>query len=533
MKKFYLLLLAALVLGGCKDSDDSQMLMWLLMPKPGPVSLDKDSPLVYAKAGEPYRLSLGISGGSGRYLFSLPEGAKMPAGLTLESNGVISGRLAAGVAPGDYGFKVNVRDAAPGGEKYTDSSSYVITVDNRPFEWTVVAHFAVDNDISRDMEREFGPVSNYLATLEKVKAADKENRIRMVLLLDGEKSSKFKDGYYYLSGGKIEDDLVKPMTEFNSGDPAVSEAFMDWAIKDRTSSKRYLYTIFNHGGGFDDISKDGVPPAESESYTGAAQSIGNDESHSADSLSHHELERLTAYLKSLTGQKIDLFYTYACLMGGVELAYEVRENADYLLFSEESFPADKWSYEALSALVKNPAIPVADLGRAFCDSSYDYFFKLDGGVEFTLSLADLSKMDALYTAIDDYAGAALSDIGSERARAARYNRAAHESFSMLDYDIPAGQSFYYMDLVDYLDRILTADGISAAVKTEAAKVKTAFNESLVYERHLLFDEAKGMYIFHNVWDGGSPLYSPETYADILRFGSNRWTDYQKKLLELK
>ena len=89
-------------------------------------------------------------------------------------------------------------------------------------------------------------------------------------------------------------------------------------------------------------------------------------------------------------------------MGGVELAYEVRNNVDYLLFSEELYPADYWSYEALSAITADPTITGADLGQAFCDDAYDYFTDPSTERDFTLSIIDLSAMDTLYNSINSF-----------------------------------------------------------------------------------------------------------------------------------
>ncbi|RPJ04301.1 MAG: hypothetical protein EHM28_13650 [Spirochaetaceae bacterium] len=239
--------------------------------------------------------------------------------------------------------------------------------------WTVMVHFAVDNNIDYGMERSRGTVTNYLDTLERIEAADIGNKIDIVVLMDCYNVdtydvgyvSTFQDGYYHLSGGKFADDLVTSFTEVNSGSLSAVNAFLDWAITNYQSDG-YMYSVFNHGSGFDDASAEGT-------YPGLDRGIGFDDSHN-DCLTHHELGLAVAHLKASIGHNLDLFHAFACLMGGVELAYEIRDNADYLLFSEELFPAYTWSYEGLSVITDTSGgITPLEIGTAFCDSADAYY----------------------------------------------------------------------------------------------------------------------------------------------------------------
>jgi hypothetical protein len=389
----------------------------------------------------------------------------------------------------------------------TTSAKIVTPAVYEPKPWTVLVHFAIDNNIDYDYENDSGIVSNYLSTLESIEAEDVNNNIEIVVLMDcynedtqGEGyTSTFQDGYYHLTGGSFSDDLVVTKSEINSGSPSATEDFMDWAVTNYPAVK-YMYSIFNHGGGFDDDS------------IIATYGIGFDDSDD-DALSHYELGQTTAYLKGLTGKNIELFYPYACLMGGVELAYEVRNNVNYMLFSEELFPAALWSYEALDSISSDSGISGENLGIDFCDSAYDYFNNSWG---FTLSLIDLSEIDSLYTAVDSYALEALDDIGSNNSRAAYYNRAADDAFTM--------DSSYYMDLGDYLTNVINESNIDSAVHTAAQNVLSAIGNAVVYETQYGYADATGISIFHNIWSS-SEQYSITTYRNILTFGTNSWVEY--------
>lgn len=399
----------------------------------------------------------------------------------------------------------------------SDSSS-----DSGSKKWTVLVHFAVDNNIDYDFEDYYRIVTNYLQTLEAVKGSDVNSDINILVLMDCYNDdtqevgyeSDLQDGYYCLTGGFFANDLEVGFAEINSGSLVDIRAFMDWAVSNYPADN-YVYSVFNHGSGFDDYNIEGT-------YSSSINfGIGFDDS-SNDSLSHNELEQATSYLKGLIGKKIDLVYTYACLMGGVELSYELKDNADYLLFSEELFPADYWSYEALLAIVENPSISAQSLGVEFCDSAYSYFEEED--IPFTLSLVDLSQMNNLYTEIDGFADIALSNISSS-GTVVDYNNAASNAFSMCSYyDV----GWYYIDLGDYMNNIIESAILPESVKTASADVSAALNTAVVYQRQYGYPDASGMSIFHNIWSS-TYQYSISLYESILAFGSNSWVDYLNEL----
>lgn len=392
--------------------------------------------------------------------------------------------------------------------------------------WTVLVHFAIDNNIDYEFEKTSGIITDYLATLESVEAADTHDRINIVLLMDcynvdsqnNGYVTTFADGYYLLTGIEFSNETAlytPPDGEIHSGSLAESEAFLNWAIGNYPA-EGYLYSVFNHGAGFDDSNIDGTYGS-----TQVSRGIAFDESDD-DCLSHHELGQATAFLKSRIGGKIDLFYAFACLMGGVELAYELRDNASLLLFSEEVFPADFWSYEALHAIV-DTADPVSadQIGRAFCDSAYDYFSDPGTYRPFTLSLIRLDKIASLAAGLEDYANAAIADINGN-ANADVYNNDALASLSMLG--MLGMNDYYYMDLGDYLERVRADGSISASVKSAAAVAQSRLDDCVVHQTNFGYPDATGITIFHNIWYASSK-YPVSLYEIILSFGANAWSDY--------
>ncbi|MBN1524294.1 MAG: pre-peptidase C-terminal domain-containing protein [Spirochaetales bacterium] len=383
--------------------------------------------------------------------------------------------------------------------------------------WTIIIHFAIDNNLDFINERNAGIISNYLAALESIEAGDTGNKINIAVLMDGYwGGSTFTDGYYHLTGGAFADDLMIPRAEINSGILADTTAFLDWALANYPADG-YMYSIYDHGTGFNDTTAEG---------TSSARGIGLDNS-SDDCLTHRELGLAFDHIKAVIGRNLDLFYADACLMGGVELAFELRDNTDYILFSEEEFPVNYWSFEALSTITDSPVgVTAEQIGTAFCDSAYEFFSLLETGLKnFTLSLVRLDEIPLLAQLIDEYANSAITDMQVNRNNAF-YNTVAHESWSMLS--LGGFSDFYYMDLGDYCSRIQAHPGISPLTKEKAAAVMVQLSAAVVYMRNPGYPDAHGMTIFHNIWKSGFE-YPVETYKLILKFGTNSWADYMDRM----
>jgi len=384
--------------------------------------------------------------------------------------------------------------------------------------WLVLIHFALDNNIDYDFEPRLGIISDYLETLADVKAQDTDDVMDILLLMDGydktdpiqnEYDSPFTDGYYEISGGDFAHDLKLNTGEINSGAVKTSKDFIDW-VYSNYKGKRHFYSVFNHGSGFDDPNLT------------ATFGIGFDDSHRGDSLSHNELAQVLSYLKTKAGKKVDIFYPYACLMGGIELAWEVKNSADYLLSSQEVFPADYWSYEALEKITSDPQISSLNLGKAFCDSAYDYFLNIDR--DFTLSLVDLSELQPLYNALDSLAKVFNNSMQGDLPES--LNAAALSGLMM--------NTPYYTDIGCLMETIDSTTGASSYT----AAVNSALSSAVKYHRNFTsngFDYYKyttGLTIFHNIWEAQwlNIAYNPATYKTILQFGKNNaWGAYMQNM----
>lgn len=92
-----------------------------------------------------------------------------------------------------------------------------------------------------------------------------------------------------------------------------------------------------------------------------------------------------------------------CVMATAEIAFAIRNYADYMVASEESESQYGWEYSGfLSALSQNMSISTADLVTKIVDDMVDYNHKMRSPA--TLSAFDLTKAEPMMQAIYSYVG---------------------------------------------------------------------------------------------------------------------------------
>lgn len=217
--------------------------------------------------------------------------------------------------------------------------------------------------------------------------------------------------------------------EQNTGDPRSLISFVLWGM-DRAPAERYAVVLWSHGTGWkeDDIyafaRKRQVELAagddEVRSATGHRRNLSSslflpatldilrmedDESRgiayddsSMDFLNNAELQQAFAEIQRKSGQRVDLIGMDACLMSTVEVAYQLRDQAGYLVASQALEPMEGWPYlSILRKLAAEPerspanlaALVVEEYGRHYMESSRG------GWGQITQSAVDLSHLESL------------------------------------------------------------------------------------------------------------------------------------------
>jgi hypothetical protein len=237
-------------------------------------------------------------------------------------------------------------------------------------------------------------------------------------------------------------EAAEVLPEINTGDPKVLADFVSWG-RTHFPSDRLALVIWNHGWGWTpyDLEDAGraaptgpaLPDARIVSLEVPARGtfrsllpfrhslfrhpqpvrealhiihyVGSDTNTGlprTDALDAHELARA---LTSGLGDHgpLDLLGFDACLMAGLEIAYELRDHARVLVGSEEDEPGEGWPYQAvLKALRDSPEMGPEKLGPAIAKAFVGWAAAIEAREErdsaYTQSAIRMSALEDLASA---------------------------------------------------------------------------------------------------------------------------------------
>ncbi len=196
-------------------------------------------------------------------------------------------------------------------------------------------------------------------------------------------------------------ELILVDDDFKSHDMLTHESlteFIDYSVTNYEAD-RYGLIMWNHGGG----SISGFGYDETTNYE--------------DTLTIDEI----GYALDNTDIKFDFVGFDACLMATIETAFMLKDNADYLIASEELEPGTGWNYtEILNKLSSNTDLETLDLGKTIADSFIDSNTGLLFDEEATLSVVNVNDIDILINTLSDY----MKEIDIELLQTSNFNQVA-------------------------------------------------------------------------------------------------------------
>jgi len=178
--------------------------------------------------------------------------------------------------------------------------------------------------------------------------------------------------------------------EANMGNPQTLIDFVEWGMQTYPASN-YAVVFWDHGSGW----RVRAPAEEPLPF----KTVCDDET-SNDTLAMQEVRNALQTIET-NEQEPDLVGFDACLMGMVEVAYEIREHGSVMVGSEKGEPNDGWPYDTiLGDLTGTPTMGAADLGSTIVTRYYQFY-----GNSEIMAAIDLASMDNLATRSDSFAQA--------------------------------------------------------------------------------------------------------------------------------
>lgn len=264
-------------------------------------------------------------------------------------------------------------------------------------DWTIMVYMAGDNNLE-----------NYsLSDLDEMELIGSSDAVNFITLVD---THTVIEGTHWYVVDKAEDGIdhvdiengvndcdceavlgACPEEDLNMGDGETLKEFIVEAVT-HAPAENYMLVLWDHGGGWYGVCWD--------------DSSVREEDDRIDRLTVDEFGNAIRAAEEETGVRMTVIGFDACLMSMVEVAYEIRDLADYMLASVTGIPMAGWPYDlSFDDLVADSSLSVEDLCAAVIDGYVEYYSLcagegLGGWTGVTLSLIDLSVIGDLATSLD-------------------------------------------------------------------------------------------------------------------------------------
>lgn len=358
-----------------------------------------------------------------------------------------------------------------------------------PVHWNFLVYLDGDNNLEGAL----------LDDLLEMKAATASEYIHIYVLFDRIAGHDSSEGdwtdtrlYHVANNTLIQlteaDGWYEAGTELDMSDPLTLQQFVAYCqsrpAADGQPAERTVLTISNHGGGVfpramrrtplqaepAPFRKD--PSLASEPSRGICWDDTSEPDYDPDwnCLTTDEVAGALSAARA-GGRKIDIIQTDACILQMLEIAYEWRNEADYLVGSEADVPWNGNNYLALlSALAGNPGMTAGQFARKMVDVFHAYY---DGtGADTTFSVLSLgAELSALISAFDTFA----AELNGTADLPAVYSAYTYTAFF-------SGIGRENRDLHDFAAKLI-ARSSDIGVRIAAHNLCTALNGAVLYHKN--------------------------------------------------
>jgi hypothetical protein len=243
---------------------------------------------------------------------------------------------------------------------------------------------------------------------------------------------------------------VYDMESQNMGDAPTLTEFMDYTYENYPA-EHYSMIFWNHGGG-------------------AVIGYGADENYDYDLLSINELKEGLENSELEQDTKLEYIGFDACLMGMIEVADALQDQADYLIASEEVETGYGWDYSCLADITDQDAWAGAESGKAIINA-YSAYYDSYGSYapDYSLSCVDLSQVPAVVDSLE-----ALVSTADDSLKAGGYSRIARCRGSAKTFGMVSPDSFY-----DYIDLYSLSAAMQEEFPAESEALASALQSAVV------------------------------------------------------
>lgn len=188
------------------------------------------------------------------------------------------------------------------------------------------------------------------------------------------------------------------------------------------------------------------------------------------------------------GQKIDIIGFDACLMGMIEVAYQLKDHTEIVVGSEELEPGKGWDYTALvSYLVNNPTASNEDVSKAMVNS-FMASYEDESSLKATLSSIRTDKLAHVVCLMDRFAYTILRNESNVRGELL----AIVDETATFDY---VNNEQIYRDLAHFVTLTKNHYVNNSEIVSSADNLLAGLSELIVENKTKNSDNAHGLSVY--------------------------------------
>ena len=360
--------------------------------------------------------------------------------------------------------------------------------------WTIIAYY--DGNCDLDLSKNGNSwVIAEAQEIEKVGSTDKVHVVGMV----GSLKTGGQCKYYHLEkyDNELPDQLSSPVLEDlgtkDMSDKATLANFIKYC-KDNYPAEHYMLMIKNHGAG----------------WKGACVDEQNGGGH---------IMSMPEIREAIGTNHFDIIAFDACLMSMVEVAYELRGCADYLVASQfVTYAGTYGGEEWLGYLTTNPGASGLDLGKRIVDACMN----ANNRNQFTGhgAVIDLSKLDALASRISTLGSDLVTHTGNYAGEIFDAFGKTHST----DLDDPAN-----CDLREFCVKLRDEPGLSTiqAILDDCNNLISAINDAVPLTKTNAVGISRGGLCIYFPYQ--STMFDSASYVKC-QFQSTAWQNFLSKFI---
>jgi hypothetical protein len=353
------------------------------------------------------------------------------------------------------------------------------------YKWTILGYFDGNNLQDPD------PVTSGSYVIQDVQEMEQVGSTKdvQVIVMVGSIKTEGKCNYYFIEkhlnepSDSISSKILDSLGKEDMSDPDTLRNFIKYGVE-HYPAQHYMLIINDHGSGWKGVCSD--------------EQNGDGKMMSLPELS-----------TALSGSKFDIIVFNAPSMSLLEVAYQLKDKANYLIASQFKLPmqnilgSSKW----LAGLADDPDIGSRDLTRNMVDTIFHTANNKYKGIH--IAAINLSKVDILASRVADLGNSLATKAGAYWNEVLNAWNAVHSQ----KYDDSA-----YTELRGFAKRIKDFSNFDSTIINDAQAVEIATDEAVIKSLSN-WDWARGGLSIHFPWKVS--LFDSTDYVQ-LDFASSNW-----------